>query len=121
MEQKKAAPTEANATIKTGMNHTAAVNPPTVKPLSPRERRLVDAIARGWASREHCDRAVGTTNSPDYVMRLRKRLGGDAVQMRMVDAVDRDGRACRFGQYKLSPEGLQRLHALGLMDGTRGG
>lgn len=89
--------------------------------LGPRERRLISAIATGWCSRENCDRAVGTTNSPDYVMRLRKRLGGDAIQLRMVHGTDRDGRPCRWGEYKLSPEGLQRLHALGLMDGTRGG
>lgn len=117
MSEKKAAPTEASATIKSESNHTAAVNPPTVKPLSPRERRLVEAIARGWLSRQRCDDVAGTTNAPDLVRRLRLRFGEDLIGLRWVDGFDRDGRPCRWGEYALSHAGRDRLVNLGLLRG----
>ncbi len=116
MTKKIAATPEEATASKSLVNHTAAV-----RQLGPRERRLISAIATDWCSRENCDRAVGTTNAPHYVQRLRMLCGEDAIQLRMVDGVDRDNRKCRWGEYRLTERGRERLQALGLMDGERVG
>ena len=46
-------------------------------------------------------------------MRLRRKLGDDAIDMRQVDALDRDNRPCRPGQYRLTEQGRQRLAQMG--------
>lgn len=112
MAQKKVTPPEAGATIKTESNHIRAV-----RHLGPREKRLLSAIARDWVDRQRCDAVAGATNSPDIVLRLRKRYGEDLIGMRWVDGTDRDGRPCRWGQYRLSDAGRERLVSLGLLDG----
>ncbi|WP_091570760.1 winged helix-turn-helix domain-containing protein [Oryzisolibacter propanilivorax] len=83
--------------------------------LSPRQSRVLDALTTtaGWIAREALDRIAGASNSPDVVMRLRRKLGDDAIDMRQVDALDRDNRPCRPGQYRLTEQGRQRLAQMG--------
>lgn len=85
---------------------------------SPRHIRVVDALKTGrWVSREELDRGARSSNSPDVIYRLRRKLGQDAFDMRLEDGVDRDGEACRTGSYRLTAEGHARLINLEL--GTR--
>lgn len=83
----------------------------TAPRFSPREARALQALAAstGWVGRETMDRIAGASNSPDIIMRLRRKLGQDAIDRRHVDATDRDGRPCRPGQYRLTDQGRQRL------------
>lgn len=82
---------------------------------SPRQRRVLAALSDsgGWIMREALDRIAGASNSPDVILRLRQRLGQDAIEMRQVDSTDRDGRACKPGQYRLTAVGRQRLAEMG--------
>lgn len=79
---------------------------------SPRQRRVLRALlasSPGWVSREQLDRIAGSSNSPDVVMRLRGKLGQDAIEMKQVEATDRDGCACKPGRYRLSDQGRARV------------
>lgn len=79
--------------------------------FSPREARALQALAGAgdWIAREALDRIAGASNSPDIIMRLRRKLGRDAIDRRHIDALDRDNRPCRPGQYRLTEQGRQRL------------
>jgi len=74
--------------------------------LSPREFRVAHALAgtQHWISREQLDRTAGASNSPDVVFRLRAKLGESAIEMRHTNTIDRDGKPCRPGQYRLAEQ-----------------
>lgn len=82
--------------------------------LSPRESRVAHALAGtfNWISREQLDRTAGASNSPDVVFRLRVKLGKAVIETRLVDAVDRDGKPCRPGQYRLAEQHRAAVAAL---------
>lgn len=87
-----------------------------------RQSRLIDRLQAGaWIPREEVDRIAGASNGPQIIAELRRKLGCDAIEMQRVDAVDRDGRPCKPGQYRLTEAGFERLEALGLMDACRVG
>lgn len=69
---------------------------------SPRELRLLSALLPGKKSRETLDKAIGASNTPDVVFRLRKK--GFVIPCEKVPATDRDGLPCRYGQYRLTAE-----------------
>lgn len=69
---------------------------------SPRETRLLSALRTGKKSRETLDRAIGASNTPDIVFRLRKK--GFAIPCEHVPVVDRDGKVTHYGLYSLTPE-----------------
>ncbi len=78
--------------------------------LSPRQSRVVDALRPGhWVKREAIDRTAGSSNGPDIIYRLRQKLGDDAIEMQLIDGIDRDGLLCRTGRYRLTAVGLERL------------
>lgn len=78
--------------------------------LSPRQSRVVDALRPGhWVNRESMDRIAGSSNSPDIIYRLRHKLGNDAVEMKLIDGIDRDGKPCKTGCYRLTAAGRERL------------
>lgn len=66
---------------------------------TPREWRAYQALSRGPVWREDLDRAAGSTNSPDVVMRLRGK--GLNIWCERVKRLDRDGNTCRPGRYHL--------------------
>ena len=84
--------------------------------LTPREARVIDALwaSMGWVWREDIDRIAGASNGPHIVMMLRRKVtGDDGIEMEQVDAIDRDGKHCRPGRYRLTEAGRQRVaHAL---------
>ena len=71
------------------------------RPLySPRKLRLLEALLDGPLSREALDRGIGTSNSPDVVFRLRAR--GFDLPCERRRGIDRDGRPCSFGIYRMT-------------------
>ena len=92
------------------LTNDAIMTTPALR-LSPRQSRVLDALTTtsGWIAREALDRIAGASNSPDVVLRLRRKLGDDAIDMQQVDAIDRDGKRCKPGQYRLTEQGRQRL------------
>jgi hypothetical protein len=88
--------------------------------FTPRQSRVLDALANagGWVSREEVDRIAGASNGPQIILELRRKVAGhDGIEMQRADAKDRDGKACKPGQYRLTSPGRQRvLQALGLVE-----
>ncbi len=69
---------------------------------NPRERRLLATLLqRGETSRHDLDNLIGAENSPDVVMRLRRKFGLD-LDMEKRKFTDRDGQQVRIGFYSLS-------------------
>lgn len=81
--------------------------------LSPRQARVIRALLPGaWITREALDRIAGASNAPDVIMKLRGKLGHDAIDTERIDGTDRDGRPCRTGRYRLSEPGRVRAAEL---------
>ncbi|QXL83153.1 helix-turn-helix domain-containing protein [Comamonas sp. NLF-1-9] len=83
--------------------------------LSPRQARVLYALElranqlMPWLWREEVDRVAKASNGPDVVFRLRGKLGDDAIDTQIVEAVDSDGKPSRPGRYRLTGIGLARL------------
>ena len=104
MDNKKAAPTEANAT----QAHIADSTPLRLCPRQERvARALLNATPEGWVSREQIDRVAGASNGPDVILALRRK--GIGIFSKRFERVDRDGRPCRPGHYRLTPQGAELL------------
>ena len=74
---------------------------------NPRYLRVLALLLARPARREEIDRAAGALNGPDLMANLRA-LGLEAPCTR-VDAIDRDGRECRPGVYRLTGGDRRRL------------
>ena len=91
-----------------------------------RIRTLLALVYRDWVSREDLDRLIGASNSPDAIMQLRRKYGLEIV-MREVQAINRDGRHCWYGEYQLAYDDKVMVrewleasgHAEGAQHGTR--
>lgn len=75
--------------------------------LTERQNRALSALrnAAGWISREQIDRIAGASNGPQIILELRRKFGYDAIDMRRMEEVDRDGKRCLPGQYTLTEKG----------------
>jgi len=73
----------------------------------PVEHRLLSQLLRGQTSRKILDGIIGTTNTPEYVSRLRER--GVDIAMEWVSGLNRDGRKVRWGEYYLPPHEYDRV------------
>lgn len=91
-------------------DHTSAFSAPLLALSSLRERRLLVALLDGPVSREALDRGIGTSNAPDVVFRLRQK--GFAIPCELRKGIDRDGRPCHFGVYRLSPADADKARAV---------
>lgn len=67
---------------------------------SPRIERTLRVLHAGAVTRMELDDKVGALNSPDLIMRLRR--SGLSIPCERVVVVDRDGKTCRTGQYRLT-------------------
>lgn len=70
--------------------------------LNPRETRLIKTLLKhNEVSRHDLDHEIGAANSPDVVMRLRRKL---EIEIPMVKRtlIDRDGKSTKPGYYSLS-------------------
>lgn len=80
--------------------------------ITPRQQRVIAALwrAKGWISREEIDRIAGASNGPQVIKEVRERFAGlDGIDMERVAVIDRDGKACRPGRYKLNHQGRDRI------------
>lgn len=80
--------------------------------FTPRQERVLGALlsTSGWVWREDIDRIAGASNGPQIIMELRRKVTGhDGIDLERVDCVDRDGRPCHPGRYRLNEIGRQRL------------
>lgn len=76
----------------------------TTRPLSPRERRLLEELlTRDECGRHDLDHLAGYENSPDGVMGLRRKHGFE-IPMQRRPFIDRDGKKVRVGYYSLTAE-----------------
>jgi hypothetical protein len=64
---------------------------------NPRDLRAITALMTRPQRREHLDKAIGCSNAPDVILRLR-RYGLD-IPCDRIDAIDRDGKPVRPGVY----------------------
>lgn len=67
---------------------------------NPRHQRALALLMQRPAKREEIDARAGCSNAPDLIAELRRR-GLDAPCER-VECLDRDGRVCRPGIYRLT-------------------
>ena len=86
------------------------------KPLTPRQARALQSLLHAAVMREELDRIAGASNSPEVVSQLRQK--GLHIECDRVPAIDRDGRPCTPGQYRLAPE--SRPQAMRLLGGGDG-
>lgn len=90
--------------------------------FTPRQRRLAAALATGrWVSREDVDSIAGTSNGPEIVRQLRRRVtGDDGLEMMLFDGFDRDGQPVKYGRYRFTPDGKGRAIRAGLLGPEHG-
>lgn len=69
---------------------------------SQRQRRVLLALLEGAKTREQLDRIAGSSNSPDVVLKMRRRFGLD-LPCTLEKVQDRDGRSVERGSYSLTP------------------
>ena len=74
---------------------------------NPRHQRALALLLQRPAKREEVDRAAGASNGPELVAELRRR--GLEVPCERVPALDRDGRPCRPGVYRLSASDRRKV------------
>ncbi len=85
----------------------------TRKPkLTARQNRVLQALlARlGWIWREEIDQIAGASNGPEIIRQLRHHYGIE-IDMVKVEKIDRDGRPCKPGKYKITVRGIEAASA----------
>jgi hypothetical protein len=103
--KKTPGPTKAEPSAPNSANSTDKAR------FTARQSRLLEALltTHGWIPRESVDRITGASNGPQIVSELRAKVTGhDGIDMLRVDGTDRDGKACKPGQYRLTAIGRQR-------------
>jgi hypothetical protein len=101
MDAKKADPATESTTINIRANNNK------IRIACPYEHRLLSQLLRGQTSRKILDGVIGTTNTPEYVSRLRER--GLDIGMEWIPAINRDGKKIRHGAYYLLPDDYDRV------------
>ncbi|MDD2744569.1 MAG: hypothetical protein PHV02_20105 [Rhodocyclaceae bacterium] len=84
---------------------TAPDNSKHILISNPRELRALHALMLRPMPREQLDKAIGCSNSPDVIFRLRQK--GFEAPCTRIDVIDRDGFKCRPGIFSLT-EGDRR-------------
>lgn len=79
---------------------------------SQRQRRVLLALLDSPKTREQLDRIAGSSNSPDVVLKMRRRFGL-ALPCTLEKVQDRDGRSVERGVYSLTtPDASTARHLL---------
>lgn len=80
---------------------------PKKRKFTARQNRVLEALLarQGWIWREDIDRIAGASNGPEIIAQLRHHHGIE-IDMRKVPKIDRDGRPCEPGQYKITGLGI---------------
>ncbi len=80
--------------------------------ITARERRVLSALikSKNWISRENIDRIAGASNGPQVIKNIRSKITShDGIEMVQFQALDRDGKCCRPGYYRLTAKGRERV------------
>ena len=98
--------------------HPSALDSRNSKPkrFSPRQTRTLEAFLAkplAWISRTSIDTISGSANGPQIIHELRRKIGDDGIDTKRVHAIDRDGRPCRPGFFRLSDKGRERILSMG--------
>lgn len=88
-----------NTRIKYTKKHSA-------KPLSYRAVRLMKELLKGPVEREKADRTAPASNSPHYVMLIRRKLKID-IDCERVPYTTEDGEQSWYGRYVTTPKERQ--------------
>ena len=113
--------TGVNAVSDASQTHQGALgraNSVIGKRLTAREFRVLTALwnSRGWVWREEIDRVAGASNGPHIIMMLRTKVTGhQGLEMERVPSIDRDGKPCNPGRYRLNELGCQRVRESGVL------
>lgn len=75
---------------------------------NPRHLRAITVLIRRPVSRQELDSVAGASNSPELVAELRRR--GLDVPCDRIHFIDRDGKDCRPGVYRLSDADRRKVH-----------
>lgn len=100
--------------------HPSALDSLNSKPMrfTPRQLRTLDAFFAkplAWISRTSIDAISGSANGPQIIYELRQKIGSDGIETKRIDAIDRDGRPCRPGFFRLSDKGRERILSMGFI------
>jgi hypothetical protein len=98
-------PTKAEPSAPNSANSTGQTK------FTPRQSRLLRALldTHGWIPRESVDRITGASNGPQIVREVRAKVTGrEGIETQHVESTDRDGKACKPGQYRLTAVGRER-------------
>lgn len=103
--------TEASALDKRNSNpeHQRTVTAKFLGTDNPRELRAIHSLLVRPMPREHLDRAVGCSNGPDLVSRLRDK--GLELPCDMVPDTDRDGNHIKRGVYFFTSNDRRHIRA----------
>lgn len=80
--------------------------------VTAREYRVLRALinSNSWISRENIDRIAGASNGPQVIKNIRRKITGhDGLEMVQFQTLDRDGKLCRPGHYRLTATGRERV------------
>ncbi len=78
---------------------------------SQRQRRVLLALLDSPKTREQLDRIAGSSNSPDVVLKMRRRFGLELPCM-LEKVQDRDGRSVERGIYSLTDTDARTVRCL---------
>ena len=87
-----------------------ASNDSTICTLGSYEKRCLERLLQGCCERPHLDRYIGTTNSPEFIKRLRRK-SLDIVTNK-VSGINRDGRYIWWGRYCLAEDTIPKAKQL---------
>lgn len=99
-ENNKAATVLAHGAAQFQSSVTEVSASPAILVNGPRMRRLLLRLLSGPCDREVLDRAIGASNTPDVVLRLRAK--GFELPCESIKGIDRDGLAIHWGRYSMT-------------------
>lgn len=94
------------AATQTGVNSNNSVH----KLKGPYQIRCLKALLLSPIERTELDRAIGTTNAPEFVKQLRRK--GLDILMEKIAFVNRDGHKKWRGKYHLDPKSRVTAHKM---------
>lgn len=86
-----------------------------IKLTAPYERRCLAALLKSPVERTDLDKAIGTTNSPEFIRQLKRK--GLVIHTENIPFMNRDGKNSWRGKYHLDP--LSRKLAKAMLGGCK--
>lgn len=76
--------------------------------------RLVSLLLwkQGWISRHDIERLIDAANLPDVVKWINNRFDCKVIESTRSPMLDRDGKSCRVGYYRIAPDSVPTMEAV---------